>query len=259
MSSKRKSYLQVQDEKLNIVEHFEQVQNRTEDLVKQAKVLVSLLKKRVQVDKDHTKGVQKLASSLLEDSQFKHMKFEGSLNTHWSAIRDQLQSEAMHLSHVSSTLEQQALQPLQVFLLADLEKRFRNITQEGRKTVKDYYGARMSLLKSREKYHSCSAEWEGTLLALYREVGDSWNPTPGSKLYEKESLLARKMDEARAEYEQNVVGINTMQHEAFLSQLPQILESLRIIAENMVAVMNNALKSFSEMQQLLVKGESGKV
>jgi len=50
-----------------------------------------------------------------------------------------------------------------------------------------------------------------------------------------------------------------MQHEAFLSQLPQILESLRIIAENMVAVMNNALKSFSEMQQLLVKGESGKV
>lgn len=42
---------------------------------------------------------------------------------------------------------------------------------------------------------SCSAEWEGTLLALYREVGDSWNPTPGSKLYEKESLLARKMDE----------------------------------------------------------------
>jgi len=42
---------------------------------------------------------------------------------------------------------------------------------------------------------SCSAEWEGTLLALYREVGYSWNPTPGSKLYDKETLLARKMDE----------------------------------------------------------------
>ena len=65
--------------------------------------------------------------------------------------------------------------------------------------------------------------------------------------------------QARADYEQSVVGINTMQHEVFLSQLPQMLESLRIIAENMVAVMNNALKSFSEMQQLLMKGESGKV
>ena len=43
---------------------------------------------------------------------------------------------------------------------------------------------------------SSAAEWEGVLLALYREVGDSWNPTPGNKLYERETLLAKRMDEA---------------------------------------------------------------
>ena len=52
-----------------------------------------------------------------------------SLNNHWSSIRDQLQTEAMHLSHISSNLEQRALQPLQVFLLTDLEKRFRNVSE----------------------------------------------------------------------------------------------------------------------------------
>ena len=39
--------------------------------------VVVLLKKRIQVDKEHSKAVQKLSSSLTEDSQFKHMKFEG--------------------------------------------------------------------------------------------------------------------------------------------------------------------------------------
>ena len=50
-----------------------------------------------------------------------------------------------------------------------------------------------------------------------------------------------------------------MQHEVFVTQLPQTLDALQNIACNMVAVVNNALKSFSDMQQLLVKKEGGKV
>ena len=46
-------------------------------------------------------------------------------------------------------------------------------------------------------YSPCSAtaEWEGSLLALYREVGDTWNPTPGHKGYEREALVAKRMEE----------------------------------------------------------------
>ena len=48
-------------------------------------------------------------------------------------------------------------------------------------------------------YSPCSAtaEWEGSLLALYREVGDTWNPTPGHKGYEREALVAKRMEEVR--------------------------------------------------------------
>lgn len=35
----------------------------------------------------------------------------------------------------------------------------------------------------------------------------------------------------------------------------QVLETLRNVAENMAAVMNNSLKCFSEMQNLLIHGQ----
>lgn len=75
------------------------------------------------------------------------------LETHWSSIKEQLAAEAMHVSRVASTLEQQALQPLQVYMLVDLEKRFHSLVQDGRKVIKDYSNARNVLLKTRDKYH----------------------------------------------------------------------------------------------------------
>ena len=34
-------------------------------------------------------------------------------------------------------------------------------------------------------------------MALYAEGGDSWAPAAGNKLYEREQLIARKMDDVR--------------------------------------------------------------
>ena len=53
--------------------------------------------------------------------------------------------------------------------------------------------------------------------------------------------------------------MNAVQNECFTGQLPRIIDSLTNVAENMAAVVHNALKSFSEMQRLLVKGEGSKV
>lgn len=68
-------------------------------------------------------------------------------------MKDQLTAEAMHTSRVASTLEQQALQPLQVYMLADLDKRFHGLAQEGRRMIKEYVSARNTLLKTRDKYY----------------------------------------------------------------------------------------------------------
>ena len=76
-----------------------------------------------------------------------------SLESHWSSIKDQLGAEAMHVSRVASTLEQQALQPLQVYMLADLDKRFRVLVQEGRRVIKEYVNAKGVLAKTRDKYY----------------------------------------------------------------------------------------------------------
>lgn len=62
--------------------------------------------------------------------------------------------------------------------------------------------------------------------------------------------------QARNEYEVIVSHVNSLQHDIFLTQLPGVLNSLYSIATNMVAVVNNALKSFSEMQTVLVSGSA---
>lgn len=71
----------------------------------------------------------------------------------WNSVKEQLATEAMLISRVTSTLEQQALQPLQVFLLADLEKRFRGAVQDGRKIVKEYINSKLVLQKNMERYY----------------------------------------------------------------------------------------------------------
>ena len=70
----------------------------------------------------------------------------------WSNVREKLNAEAMRVSSVASTLEQQALQPLQVYMLADLDKRFHSLIQDGRKLVRDYFSAKSSLSKTKDKY-----------------------------------------------------------------------------------------------------------
>ena len=79
--------------------------------------------------------------------------FYRKLESHWSSIKEKLAAEAMHVSRVASTLEHQSLQPLQVFLFIDLEKRFQSAVQDGRKIIKEYANARAMLQKTKEKYH----------------------------------------------------------------------------------------------------------
>lgn len=50
-----------------------------------------------------------------------------AMEAQWSSLKEQIQAEALHRSNVSSNLELQALQPLQVYMLVDLEKRFRMV------------------------------------------------------------------------------------------------------------------------------------
>lgn len=74
------------------------------------------------------------------------------LDSTWSGIKEQLTSESLQFSHVLSTLEQQALQPLQAVLIGQLEKRFYSIVSDGKKLLKDYSTAKVLLQKSRDKY-----------------------------------------------------------------------------------------------------------
>ena len=46
----------------------------------------------------------------------------------WKGVRDQVQSESLQRSHIITTVEEKVVQPLQVFLLSDLEKRFRHVS-----------------------------------------------------------------------------------------------------------------------------------
>ncbi len=84
-----------------------------------------------------------------------------SLDSSWNGIKEQLTSEAVQTSRIASTLEQQALQPLQAFLINDLEKRFRATVSDSRKLLKDYFTEKAALQKSRDKYFRYS---EQTLL-----------------------------------------------------------------------------------------------
>ena len=134
------------------------------------------MKKRVALDKDHVKAVQKLTQYMHEDPQARQLKFDGwvwlwdvcvnvlyniiifmsffrKLETQWTSVKEKLAAEAMHISSLASSLENQSLQPLHVFLFNDLDKRFQFSVQDGRKVVKEYLNARALLQKAKEKYH----------------------------------------------------------------------------------------------------------
>lgn len=82
-----------------------------------------------------------------------HCSSYRKLESHWSNVKEKLAAEAMHVSRVASTLEHQSLQPLQVFLFIDLEKRFQSAVHDGRKVIKEYTSAIGLLQKAKEKYH----------------------------------------------------------------------------------------------------------
>ena len=42
---------------------------------------------------------------------------------------------------------------------------------------------------------SCSADWETSLMTLYKEFGDIWSLQPGNKLYDREAVMAKKAQE----------------------------------------------------------------
>ena len=54
--------------------------------------------------------------------------YRSSFGQTWKTVRDQVQSESLHRSHTITLVEEKVVQPLQVFLLSDLEKRFRNVS-----------------------------------------------------------------------------------------------------------------------------------
>ena len=75
------------------------------------------------------------------------------LEASWNGIKEQLTTEALHISQVTSNLEQQALYPLQSVVINDLEKRFRAIVSDGRKLIKDYSNAKAASQKSMDRYY----------------------------------------------------------------------------------------------------------
>lgn len=63
--------------------------------------------------------------------------------------------------------------------------------------------------------------------------------------------------QARMEYDVAVNSLNSLQTTVFVTQLPCTLSALQTLAENMVAVMNTGMKSFVQMQDVLVHGKQG--
>lgn len=95
--------------------------------------------------------------------------FYSSLEASWNGIKEQLTTEALHISQVTANLEQQALYPLQSVVINDLEKRFRAIVSDGRKLIKDYSNAKAASQKSMDRYYRYVQDYSKIIVVqLYR-------------------------------------------------------------------------------------------
>ena len=141
------------------------------------------------------------------------------LKESWDHIKQHSLQEGMYRSKMVTELEEKVVQPLSVFLLSDLEKRFQTVRQysltdapimikllywyifysqinaDVNHRVKDYQQVRLQVQKAKERYFSYAAEWEGSLMMIHKEYGAVWEPVAGNKLYEKEQQICRKVDE----------------------------------------------------------------
>ena len=61
--------------------------------------------------------------------------------------------------------------------------------------MKDYTQQQYHLSKAQDRYFSICSEWESHLMIMYKEFGAAWEPCVGNKLYEKEQVISRRVDE----------------------------------------------------------------
>ena len=64
-----------------------------------------------------------------------------------------------------------------------------------RRAVKEYHQQHILLQKCKDRYFTTCSEWENHLLLMYKEYGAAWEPVAGNKLYEKEQLFSKRVDE----------------------------------------------------------------
>ncbi len=70
---------------------------------------------------------------------------------------------------------------------------------------------------------SVVGDWEVVMIELFQEQGDLWDPTPGNKLHDRETLLSRRVQECKDDYESAVRCINQQQNDVFSRQLPLVM------------------------------------
>ncbi|EFA74955.1 RhoGAP domain-containing protein [Heterostelium album PN500] len=203
----------------NLWEGFDLLCKRTENDLQQSKNILMFFKKRAELEDQHAKKLEKLASKLIGQNDSLEVS---TTNNGWKKIVNSTYFESEQHQTFNGSILNKVCQPFQA-MIKDMESKRKKIVNDGTRLRVDMKGMIEALKKSQTKYEKVSKELELTRLELkdLREQPDTASDI--AKLEKKKERLELEQAQNDDEYKEQIKATNDFQNLYNTELMPKIL------------------------------------
>lgn len=227
---------------------FDAVASQTEFGLQVTKDVMSILKKRAEIESDYSKKLAKLASSSASRRVFDtpggsaESTQLGTCAVAWSSFLDSCAEQAQAHAEASASLEETVVASLASFV-KDMEAARKTIVADGVRRIKDKKEAEDAVAKAKAAYFKASDNYNSAVTA-HNTV--SSNPASKTKEVNKAASKMAKtktsLDQAVQDYEFQIKSANGIQAKFLSRHMPKTLDDLQHVETVRIHILKTNLR-----------------
>jgi len=211
----------------NLWDGFDLLVKRTENDLTQSKNILSFFKKKAELEEQHSKKLEKLASKMLMTIDDHSCQTSPSFYASWKKIVNTSMTESDQHTLLNTNILNKVVQPFQA-MIKDFELKRKKIVSEGIKLRHDMKEMVDALRKSQLKYEKSNKDLEMARMELkdFKEQMSSTSDSDlnnVSKLERKVQKFEMEVSNADDEYREQIKATNDFQHLYNYEAMPKIL------------------------------------
>ncbi|KAF2072754.1 hypothetical protein CYY_005942 [Polysphondylium violaceum] len=210
----------------NLWDGFDLLVKRTENDLTQSKNVLSFFKKKAELEEQHSKKLEKLASKMLMTIDDNSCQTSPSFYSSWRKIVNTSMAESDQHTLLNTNILNKVIQPFQA-MIKDFELKRKKIVSEGIKLRHDMKEMVDALRKSQLKYEKSNKDLEMARMELkdFKEQMSSSDSDLNNvaKLERKVQKFEMEVSNADDEYREQIKATNDFQHLYNYEAMPKIL------------------------------------